>query len=246
MLAAGVATWRVWRKHGGGLPSCMAGHSLGEYSALVCAEALDFAAAIELVRFRGQAMQNAVPAGQGAMAAVLGLEDADVENACREASAVGVVEAANFNSPAQVVIAGQKNAVDKAIELVKAKGAKRAVMLSLSVPSHTSLMQPAAIQLAERLRATPISKPIVPVYTVETKIHSDAEGIRAALVQQLVGPVRWTETVRALLASGANAIVECGPGKVLTGLNRRIERNKEIAMLAIEDAASLQEALKLN
>jgi [acyl-carrier-protein] S-malonyltransferase len=246
MLAAGVATWRVWRKHGGGLPSCMAGHSLGEYSALVCAEALDFAAAIELVRFRGQAMQNAVPAGQGAMAAVLGLEDADVENACREASAVGVVEAANFNSPAQVVIAGQKNAVDKAIELVKAKGAKRAVMLSLSVPSHTSLMQPAAIQLAERLRATPISKPIVPVYTVETKIHSDVEGIRAALVQQLVGPVRWTETVRALLASGANAIVECGPGKVLTGLNRRIERNKEIAMLAIEDAASLQEALKLN
>jgi [acyl-carrier-protein] S-malonyltransferase len=246
MLAAGVATWRVWRKHGGGLPSCMAGHSLGEYSALVCAEALDFAAAIELVRFRGQAMQNAVPAGQGAMAAVLGLEDADVENACREASAVGVVEAANFNSPAQVVIAGQKNAVDKAIELVKAKGAKRAVMLSLSVPSHTSLMQPAAIQLAERLRATPMSKPIVPVYTVETKIHSDAEGIRAALVQQLVGPVRWTETVRALLASGANAIVECGPGKVLTGLNRRIERNKEIAMLAIEDAASLQEALKLN
>jgi [acyl-carrier-protein] S-malonyltransferase len=246
MLAAGVATWRVWRKHGGALPSCMAGHSLGEYSALVCAEALDFAAAIELVRFRGQAMQNAVPAGQGAMAAVLGLEDADVESACREASAVGVVEAANFNSPAQVVIAGQKHAVDKAIELVKAKGAKRAVMLSLSVPSHTSLMQPAATQLAERLRATPISKPAVPVYTVDSKIHSDADGIRAALVQQLVGPVRWTETVRTMLSSGANAIIECGPGKVLTGLNRRIERNKDIPMLAIEDTASLQEALKLN
>jgi [acyl-carrier-protein] S-malonyltransferase len=246
MLAAGVATWRVWRKHGGALPSCMAGHSLGEYSALVCAGALDFTAAIELVRFRGQAMQNAVPAGQGAMAAVLGLEDGDVESACTEASAVGVVEAANFNSPAQVVIAGQKHAVDKAIELVKAKGAKRAVMLSLSVPSHTSLMQPAATQLAERLRATPISKPALPVYTVDTKIHADAEGIRAALVQQLVGPVRWTDTVRAMLASGANAIVECGPGKVLSGLNRRIERNKEIAMLAIDDTASLHEALKLN
>jgi [acyl-carrier-protein] S-malonyltransferase len=180
------------------------------------------------------------------MAAVLGLEDADVESACREASDVGVVEAANFNSPAQVVIAGQKLAVDKAIEIVKAKGAKRAVMLSLSVPSHTSLMQPAGKQLAERLRATSISKPSIPIYTVDTKIHGDADGIRAALVQQLVGPVRWTDTVRAIVATGPTAIVECGPGKILTGLNRRIDRNKEIAMFAIEDAASLQEALKLN
>ncbi len=245
MLAAGVATWRVWRKHGGALPQCMAGHSLGEYSALVCAGALEFAAAIDLVRFRGQAMQTAVPAGQGAMAAVLGLEDADVESACREASTVGIVEAANFNSPAQVVIAGQKYAVEKAIELVKARGAKRALVLPVSVPSHTSLMQPAAKQLAERLRTTSIAKPTVPIYTVDTKIHSDADGIRAALVQQLVGPVRWTDTVRALLASGVTAIVECGPGKVLTGLNRRIERNKDLAMLNIEDAASLQEALKL-
>jgi [acyl-carrier-protein] S-malonyltransferase len=246
MLAAGVATWRVWRQHGGALPLCMAGHSLGEYSALVCAGALEFAAAVDLVRFRGQAMQNAVPAGQGAMAAVLGLEDADVESACREASDVGIVEAANFNSPAQVVIAGQKQAVDKAIELVKAKGAKRAVMLSLSVPSHTSLMQPAAKLLAERLLTTPFAKPTTSIYTVASKIHADAEGIRAALVQQLVGPVRWTDTVRTLLAAGANAVVECGPGKVLTGLNRRIERNKEIAMVAIEDTASLQDALKLN
>ena len=246
MLAAGVATWRVWRKHGGALPACMAGHSLGEYSALVCADALEFATAIDLVRFRGQAMQSAVPAGQGAMAAVLGLEDADVESACREAGDVGVVEAANFNSPAQVVIAGQKQAVEKAIELVKAKGAKRALILPVSVPSHTSLMKPAAVQLAERLSATPIAKPVVSIYTVDSKVHVDAEGIRAALVQQLVGPVRWTDTVRAMLASGVMAVVECGPGKILTGLNRRIERNKDITMLAIENTASLQEALQLN
>jgi [acyl-carrier-protein] S-malonyltransferase len=245
MLAAGVAIWRVWRKHGGAMPACMAGHSLGEYTALVCAGALDFATAADLVRFRGQAMQSAVPAGQGAMAAVLGLEDADVESACREASAVGIVEAANFNSPAQVVIAGQKHAVEKAIELVKAKGAKRALVLPVSVPSHTSLMQPAAAQLAERLRATPITKPIVPIYTVDAKTHVDAEGIRAALVRQLVGPVRWTDTIRAMLASGVTAVVECGPGKVLTGLNRRIERNKDIAILALEDGAALQEALKI-
>jgi len=246
MLAAGVATWRVWRKHGGALPACMAGHSLGEYSALVCADALEFATAIDLVRFRGQAMQSAVPAGQGAMAAVLGLEDADVESACREAGDVGVVEAANFNSPAQVVIAGQKQAVEKAIELVKAKGAKRALILPVSVPSHTSLMKPAGVQLAERLSATPIAKPVVSIYTVDSKVHVDAEGIRAALVQQLVGPVRWTDTVRAMLASGVMAVVECGPGKILTGLNRRIERNKDITMLAIENTASLQEALQLN
>jgi [acyl-carrier-protein] S-malonyltransferase len=245
MLAAGVATWRVWRKHGGALPKCMAGHSLGEYSALVCADALDFAAAIDLVRFRGQAMQSAVPAGQGAMAAVLGMEDADVEAACREASSAGKVEAANFNSPAQVVIAGQRQAVEHAIEIVKAKGAKRALILPVSVPSHTSLMQPAADKLTERLKSVSFKKPSVPIYTVNTKIHDDAEGIRAALVQQLIGPVRWTDTIRAMLASGVNAIVECGPGKVLTGLNRRIERNKDIAMLTVEDAATLQEALKL-
>jgi [acyl-carrier-protein] S-malonyltransferase len=246
MLAAGVATWRVWRKHGGALPKCMAGHSLGEYSALVCADALDFTAAIELVRFRGQAMQGAVPAGQGAMAAVLGLDDADVEAACKEAGSAGRVEAANYNSPAQVVIAGQKPAVEKAIEIVKGKGAKRALILPVSVPSHTSLMQPAADKLLERLQAVNFNKPSLPVYTVGTKIHDYADGIRAALVQQLIGPVRWTDTIRTMLSAGATAIVECGPGKVLTGLNRRIERNKEIAMLAIDDPASLQQALQLN
>lgn len=244
MLTAGVATWRVWRKHGGALPACMAGHSLGEYTALVCAESLDFKTAVDLVRFRGQAMQEAVPQGTGAMAAVLGLEDADVESACREAASAGRVEAANFNSPAQVVIAGEKAAVEKAIEIVKAKGAKRAVVLPVSVPSHTSLMRPAADRLAARLREISFAKPNVPIYTVNTKIHADADGIRQALVEQLVGPVRWTDTVRAMLGKGVNAVIECGPGKVLTGLNRRIERNKDIAMLAIEDSASLQEALK--
>ena len=245
MLAAGVATWRVWRKHGGKDPACMAGHSLGEYSALVCAGALDFQTAIDLVRYRGQAMQNAVPAGQGAMAAILGMEDADVEAACREAATVGAVAAANYNSPGQVVIGGQKPAVEKAIAILQAKGARRALMLPMSVPSHTSLMQPAADQLAQRLEKTSFGKPAFPIYTVGMKTHADANGIRAALVQQLISPVRWTDTIRAMLQSGVNAIVECGPAKVLTGLNRRIERNKEIAMLAIEDPASLAEALKV-
>jgi [acyl-carrier-protein] S-malonyltransferase len=246
MLAAGIATWRVWRKHGGAMPASMAGHSLGEYSALVAAGAIPFEAAIDLVRFRGQAMQGAMPAGEGAMAAVLGLEDAHVEAACSEAASFGVVEAANYNSPAQVVIAGQKAAVDKAIELVKAKGAKRALILSVSVPSHTSLMKPAAVKLAERLRSIEINSPSVPIYTLQAKTHSDADSIRSALVEQLIKPVRWTDTVRTILTTGVTTIIECGPGKVLTGLNRRIERNRDIAMLNIEDAASLHEALKLS
>jgi len=245
ILTAGIATWRVWRKHGGALPACMAGHSLGEYTALVCAESLDFKAAVDLVRFRGMAMQEAVPMGHGAMAAVLGLEDADVESACLEAGGPSKVAAANFNSPAQVVIAGEKTAVDKAIEIVKGKGAKRVVLLPVSVPSHTSLMRPAADRLAERMKQVTFTKPKVPVYTVNTKIHDDADGIRRALVDQLVGPVRWTDTIRAMLGRGLKAVIECGSGKVLTGLNRRIERNKDIAMLAIEDSASLQEALKV-
>ena len=244
MLTAGVATWRVWRKHGGPLPSAMAGHSLGEYSALVCSGALDFKTAVALVQFRGQAMQAAVPAGQGAMAAILGLEDADVEAACAEAAAGEVVQAANFNSPGQVVIAGAAGAVDRAIEVLKSKGAKRAIKLPVSVPSHSALMQPAAERMAEKLQSIQLAQPQVKdIYTVDVRTHQDAASIRAALVQQLVKPVRWTETVRALLAGGAKVLVECGPGKVLTGLNRRIEKNKEIAMLAIEDSESLQQAL---
>jgi [acyl-carrier-protein] S-malonyltransferase len=244
MLTAGVATWRVWRKHGGPMPSAMAGHSLGEYSALVCSGALDFKTAVALVQFRGQAMQAAVPAGQGAMAAILGLEDGDVEAACAEARAGEVVQAANFNSPGQVVIAGSAAAVDRAIEVLKAKGAKRAIKLPVSVPSHSALMQPAAERLAEKLKSIQFAQPQVrDIYTVDVRTHQDAASIREALVQQLVKPVRWTETVRAMLAGGAKTLVECGPGKVLTGLNRRIEKNKEIAMLAIEDSESLQQAL---
>ena len=243
MLAAGVATWRVWRKHGGALPTVMAGHSLGEYTALVCADAIDFKTAIELVRFRGEAMQRAVPSGQGAMAAILGLEDADVVAGCAAAAQGEVVQAANFNSPGQVVIAGQKAAVERAIAVLTEKGAKRALILPVSVPSHTTLMRPAAEQLAAKLNAVTINSPSIPIYTVDLRQHSDAAGIRQALCEQLVGPVRWTQTIRAILDTGIKTIIECGPGKILTGLNRRIERNKELTMLAVEDAASLQVAL---
>lgn len=245
MLAAGVATWRVWRQHGGGMPEAMAGHSLGEYTALVCAGALDFKTAVELVRFRGQAMQTAVPQGEGAMAAILGMEDADVIAACHEAAAGEVVTAANFNSPGQIVIAGKKTAVDRAIEVLKSKGAKRALVLPVSVPSHTALMQPAAERLAERLKSVAIALPACAVYGVDLRIHADADGIRRDLVEQLVKPVRWTDTVKAILGRGIKTVIECGPGKVLTGLNRRIERNKEIALLAIEDPASLNDALNV-
>lgn len=245
MLAAGVATWRVWRKHGGAMPIAMAGHSLGEYSALVAAGALDFRTAVALVQFRGQAMQAAVPAGQGAMAAILGVDDAEVEAACREAAQGEVVQAANFNSPGQVVIAGTAAAVDRAIEIAKAKGAKRTMKLPVSVPSHSALMQPAAAKLAVRLQSTAFAAPQVKdIYTVDVRTHGDAAAMRAALVEQLVKPVRWTETVRALIAGGATVIVECGPTGVLTSLNRRIDKNKDLSMLAIEDLESLQQALQ--
>lgn len=253
MLTASVATWRVWRKHGGPMPAAMAGHSLGEYSALVCSGALDFKTAVALVQFRGQAMQAAVPAGQGAMAAILGVEDAEVEAACAEAVQSGpdqgaaageIVQAANFNSPGQVVIAGSAAAVDRAIEVLKGKGAKRAIKLPVSVPSHSALMRPAAERLAEKLQGIGFARPEVrDIYTVDVKTHQGPDSIRQALVQQLVKPVRWSETVRAMLAGGARVLVECGPGKVLTGLNRRIDKNKDIAMLAIEDPETLQQAL---
>lgn len=246
VLTASVATWRIWRKHGGAAPALMAGHSLGEYSALVCADALDFRTAVALVQFRGRAMQEAVPAGQGAMAAILGLDDDVVVAACAEAAQGEVVQAANFNSPGQVVIAGAAAAVERAIELLKSKGAKRAIKLPVSAPSHSALMQPAAERLAARLSQTPIESPRArTVFNVDVRTHGDAsaEQIRDALVRQLVGPVRWTQTVQAIVASGARVIVECGPGRVLTGLNRRIEKNKEIALLAIDDPASLNAAL---
>ena len=244
MLAAGVATWRVWRRHSGPTPQAMAGHSLGEYSALVAAGVLDFRTAAALVQFRGQAMQAAVPPGQGAMAALIGVDDADAEALCREASQGEVVQAANFNSPGQLVIAGHATAVDRAMEMAKAKGAKRAIKLSVSVPAHSALMAPACDRLAERLKATTMNAAEVKdIYTVDVRKHGDAASIRTALVEQLVKPVRWTQTIRTMIADGVRVIVECGPGRVLTGLNRRIEKHKELTLLAIEDTATLQQAL---
>jgi [acyl-carrier-protein] S-malonyltransferase len=244
MLAAGVATWRVWRAHGGPRPTAMAGHSLGEYTALVCSNALDFRVAVDLVRFRGQVMQAAVPRDKGAMAAILGLDDAEIEAACREAAQGEVVEPVNFNAPGQVVVAGLKTAVQRAIEAAKARGAKRAVLLPVSVPSHSSLMRGAADKLAARLSQTPLRMPDVPaVYTVGVRTHESEEGIRRALKEQLFSPVRWADTVRAMIAKGATTLIECGPGKVLTTLNRRVERRPDLTMLAVDDPATLDAAL---
>jgi [acyl-carrier-protein] S-malonyltransferase len=244
MLAAGVAVWRAWRRHEGPRPVAMAGHSLGEYTALVCSGAIDFAAAVDLVRFRGQVMQQAVPLGQGAMAAILGLEDDALAAACREAEQGEVVEPVNFNAPGQVVIAGHASAVARAIEAAKARGAKRAVLLPVSVPSHSRLMLGAAEQLAERLATVDVRMPdVAAVYTVDVRTHASPDGIRQALKEQLFKPVRWADTVRAMLASGVTTLVECGPGKVLTSLNRRIERRPELAMLAVEDPQGLTAAL---
>ena len=244
MLAAGVAVWRAWRRHEGPRPVAMAGHSLGEYTALVCSGAIDFAAAVDLVRFRGQVMQQAVPLGQGAMAAILGLEDDALAAACREAEQGEVVEPVNFNAPGQVVIAGHASAVARAIEAAKARGAKRAVLLPVSVPSHSRLMLGAAERLAERLASVDVRMPdVAAVYTVDVRTHASPDGIRQALKEQLFKPVRWADTVRAMLASGVTTLVECGPGKVLTSLNRRIERRPELAMLAVEDPQGLTAAL---
>jgi [acyl-carrier-protein] S-malonyltransferase len=245
MLTASVATWRVWLAHGGPRPVAMAGHSLGEYSALVCANSLDFSTAVALVRYRAQVMQQAVPKGQGAMAAILGLEDGQIEVACREAEHGEVVEAVNFNAPGQVVIAGHATAVQRAIEKAKSAGAKRAVLLPVSVPSHSRLMTGAADLLAARLAGIEIRMPDVPsVYTVDVQTHSSPDGIRDALKRQLFRPVRWADTVRAMLAGGATTIVECGPGKVLTALNKRVDKRPDVAMLAIDDPASLAAALE--
>jgi [acyl-carrier-protein] S-malonyltransferase len=244
MLAAGVATWRAWIGRGGQRPVAMAGHSLGEYTALVCSGAIDFQVAVDLVRYRGQVMQQAVPLGQGAMAAILGLEDADLDAACREAAQGEVVEPVNFNAPGQTVIAGNAAAVARAIEAAKAKGAKRAVLLPVSVPSHSSLMAGAAEKLAARLAQVEVRMPDVPdVYTVDVRKHASPDGIRQSLKEQLYKPVRWADTVRAMLASGVDCFVECGPGKVLTSLNRRVERRPDLRMLALEDTASMAAAL---
>ena len=243
MLAAGVATYRLWRERGGPVPRMMAGHSLGEFTALVAAGSLDFAAAVALVRFRAQAMQAAVPQGEGAMAAILGLEDIDVGTACEQAAQGEVVEAVNFNAPGQVVIAGSAAAVARAIAAASALGAKRAVPLPVSVPSHSSLMLPAAAQLRERLGSVAVSPPRTAVFGVDIRQHTDPDAIRAGLVRQLHTPVYWAATVRTMIGAGATQLVECGPGKVLTSLNRRVDRNRSLVMVALEDPKSLQEAL---
>jgi [acyl-carrier-protein] S-malonyltransferase len=248
LLAAGVATWRAWRARGGAVPDVVSGHSLGEFTALVVAGALAFPAAIALVRYRGEVMQEAVPAGTGAMAAILGLEDADVEAACREAAAAGgpgsVVEAANFNSPGQVVIAGESAAVERAIAAAKARGAKRAVLLPVSVPSHSSLMRGAGERLRGRLSSIALKPPDIRyVSAVDAAAHSEPQEIRDLLVRQLSSPVRWAQTLRALSESGLEEIIECGPGRVLSGLNRRIERRAGLEFLALEDPASIGVAL---
>jgi [acyl-carrier-protein] S-malonyltransferase len=245
MLTAGVATYRLWRDRGGAVPSLMAGHSLGEFSALVAAGCLEFQAAVDLVRFRAEAMQAAVPQGEGAMAAILGLEDIDVEAACDEAAQGEVVEAVNFNAPGQVVIAGKATAVARAIEAATAKGARRAVPLPVSVPAHSSLMAPAAERLRVRLEGVATVAPAagVSVYGVDVKTRTAPDDIRAGLVKQLHTPVYWAATVRTMIAAGATALVECGPGKVLTSLNRRVDKNRDLKMLALEDPQSVDQAL---
>ena len=245
MLAAGVAVWRVWLGEGGCLPVAVAGHSLGEYSALVAAGVLDVADAVALVAERARLMQNAVADGAGAMAAILGLEDAQIIEACAQAAQGDVVEAVNFNSPGQVVIAGSAAAVDRAIQTATAMGAKKAIKLSVSVPSHCALMQPAATALAVRLGQTAFAPATMPVlHNVDAAARTSVTEMAQALEQQLYRPVRWVDTVMALKTTyAADAIVEFGPGKVLAGLNRRIDR--KMGAVCIHDSATLAEALKL-
>jgi [acyl-carrier-protein] S-malonyltransferase len=250
MLVAGVAAWRVWNAEGGAAPVALAGHSLGEYSALVASGVLTLAQAAPLVRLRAAAMQEAVPVGTGAMAAILGMEASKVIAGCAEAAASfgpgtsEVVEAVNFNDPIQTVIAGTKAAVDKACEVLKASGAKRALPLPVSAPFHSSLMKPAAEKLREALAGVSLAAPAIPVVNnVDVAVCSDADAIREALYRQAFGAVRWVECVQALKARGVTHIVECGPGKVLAGLTKRID--PELVGAAVFDTASLAEAREL-
>lgn len=250
MLVAGVAAWRVWRDAGGAMPAMVAGHSLGEYAALVASGVLTLAQAAPLVRFRAQAMQDAVPVGTGAMAAILGMPAAQVQAGCAEAQAsfgsgsAEVVEAVNFNDAAQTVIAGTKAAVDKACEVLKANGAKRALLLPVSAPFHSSLMKPAAERLKEKLAATPFAAPQIEVLNnIDVTVQSGADAIRDALYRQAFGPVRWVETVQTFKQRGMGAVVECGPGKVLAGMVKRIE--PELQSAALYDPATLAEVQAL-
>lgn len=232
LLAAGVAVWHLWRAQGGALPSVLAGHSLGEYTALVAADALSLREAAHLVRIRGQLMQAAAPAGSGAMAAVLGVEDDIVRGVCEEVSGREVVVPANFNSPGQIVIGGHAAAVDRASELLTERGARKVARLAVSVPSHTPLMRDAANRLAETMHGLAWREPTIPiVQNVDGEVHAGAQAVRDALVRQLYLPVRWTACVRALAARGVVRAAECGPGKVLGGLNKRIEKSIETRAL---------------
>lgn len=250
MLVAGVAAWRVWRADGGALPAAVAGHSLGEYSALVASGVLTLAQAAPLVRFRAAAMQEAVPVGTGAMAAILGMDAVKVKAGCAEAQATfaadsgEVVEAVNFNDPAQTVIAGSKAAVEKACEVLKANGAKRALPLPVSAPFHSSLMKPAADRLRERLAGTAFAEPQIPVVNnIDVSVELDADRIRDALYRQAFGPVRWVECVHAIKARGITTLVECGPGKVLAGMTKRIDA--ELTGVPLFDPATLNEVKAL-
>ena len=244
MLTAGIATWRYWLARGGYQPDVVCGHSLGEFSALTAAGALDLPAAVALVRRRAELMQEAVPAGQGAIAAVLGLDDEVTAAACQEAAQGEVVQLVNFNSPGQVVIAGHAAAVQRALDLCKARGAKRALQLPMSVPAHSSLMQPAAERFGAALREVALQTPRLQYWSpVDGRAHADIDDIRALLTRQLASPVRWTDLIRALIGAGATTFVECGPGKVLTGLNRRIEKRPDIQCQALQDPASVSAAL---
>ncbi|HIE0429854.1 TPA: ACP S-malonyltransferase [Serratia marcescens] len=243
LLAASVAIFRVWQQQGGKAPALMAGHSLGEYSALVCAGVLDFKAAIRLVELRGKLMQEAVPEGTGAMYAIIGLGNDAIAKACEESAQGQVVSPVNFNSPGQVVIAGNKEAVERAGAACKAAGAKRALPLPVSVPSHCALMKPAADKLAVALKDITFNAPQVPVVNnVDVRTENDPEAIRSALVRQLYSPVRWTESVEFIAAQGVTSLLEVGPGKVLTGLTKRIVDTLTAA--AVNDTASLSAALE--
>lgn len=243
MLTAAVATWRAWLAAGGPAPALVAGHSLGEYSALVAAGVIAFRDAVPLVRFRAKAMQEAVPVGAGGMAAILGLSDEDVRAACAEAAQGEVVEAVNYNAPAQVVIAGSKAAVDRACEAARARGAKRALPLAVSAPFHSSMLKPASVALQQYLADVQFSAPQIPVINnVDVAIVSDPQAIKEALVRQAASPVRWVETLQAMAGQGVVNVIECGPGKVLAGLTKRI--GSEFTADAIFDQASLEKVLE--
>jgi [acyl-carrier-protein] S-malonyltransferase len=245
LLASSVAIWRLWNEKNGAIPSQMAGHSLGEWSALVCSGVVDFADGLNIVRARGQYMQQAVPVGEGAMAAIIGLDDKAILEACANAQSLGVVDAVNFNAPGQVVIAGSNAAVEAAMESCKVAGAKRALPLPVSAPFHTSLMKPAADNLADLVNTVNFSAPQVPVvHNVHAQTETDPETIKALMLEQIYSPVKWVDCVNQLKNNGATTLIECGPGKVLSGLTKRIDR--EITSLATDSVADFTAALETN